>query len=224
MGCTTISLRGDRGAALISALLVIALIGTLGAALAFVATTESVIAANHRAGQEGLYAADAGVERAIGELRRLTTWRSVPEAGGVSSAPDFNDGAAAPRAADGRVLDLARLTTQRQADSNAFYPGAPNRPEWRLFAHASLDRMISGAGTDPSPYVVVWIADDPDDVDGDPSVDSNDILIVRSCAFGVHGARRIVEATIFRESALDGAVAGGVTRSDVSMIAWREVR
>ena len=224
MGCTTQSLQSDRGTALFSALLVIALIGTLGAALAFIATTESVIAANHRAGQEGLYAADAGVERAIGELRRLTTWRSVPDAGGASSAPDFNDGAAAPRAADGRVLDLARLTTQRQADSNAFYPGAPNRPEWRLFAHATLDRMISGAGTDPSPYVVVWVADDQDDVDGDPSVDSNDIVLVRSEAFGIRGGRRAVEATILRESALDGSLPGGATRSDIRVIAWREVR
>lgn len=223
MRCMGESLRSDRGTVLVSALMVTALLGTLGAALAFVVTTESVIAANHRAGQQGLYAADAGVERAIGELRRLTTWRTVPGAGG-SSAADFNDGANAPRAADGRVLDLVRLTSQRQADSNTFYPDAPDRPLWQLFAHASVDRMISGGGSDPSPYVVVWIADDPDDLDGDPSLDSNDIVIVRSEAFGLRGGRRAVEATILREHALDAAVPGGVMRSDVSMIAWREVR
>jgi hypothetical protein len=84
--------------------------------------------------------------------------------------------------------------------------------------------MISGGGRDLLPYVVVWIADDPDDLDGDPSLDSNDIVIVRSEAFGIRGGRRAVEATILRESALDGAAAGGVSRSDVSVIAWREVR
>jgi hypothetical protein len=216
-------LGSDRGTVLVAALMVAALLGTLGAALAFVITTESVVAANHGAGQQSLYAADAGVERAIGELRRLTTWRTVPGAAG-SSSPDFNDGVSAPRAADGRVLDLVRLTSQRQADSNMVYPDVPDRPRWQLFAHASLDRMTAGSGSDSSPYVVVWIADDPDDLDGDPSLDSNDIVIVRSEAFGIRGGRRAVEATILRESAMDGAAAGGVPRTDASVIAWREVR
>ena len=223
MRCTAERVRSELGTVLVAALMVTALLGTLGAALAFVVMTESAIAANHRAGQQGLYAADAGIERAIGELRSLTSWRTVPGAGG-SSATDFNDGAIAPRAADGMVLDLVRLTSRRQADSNTFYPAAPDRPLWRLFAHASLDRMISGGGSGSSPYVVVWIADDPDDLDGDPSLDSNDIMIVRSEAFGIRGGRRAVEATILRETALDGGAAGGVSRSDVSVIAWREVR
>ena len=84
--------------------------------------------------------------------------------------------------------------------------------------------MISGGGRDPSPYVVVWIADDPDDLDGDPNLDSNDIVIVRSEAFGIRGGRRAIDATILRESALDGSIGGGATRSDVRVISWREVR
>ena len=217
------SMQGQRGTALVWALMVTALVATLGAALVFVVTADSLVDANHRASQQGLYAADAGLERAIGELRRLSSWQLVPVPGGGSASSDFNDGALAPRLSDGRILDLARLTTERQIESDLFYPATSDRPLWRLFGHASLNRMIAEARP-ALPYVVVWIADDPDDRDGDPGRDSNDILIVRSCAFGVHGARRIVEATIFRESALDGAVAGGVTRSDVSLIAWREVR
>jgi type II secretory pathway pseudopilin PulG len=223
MGCTAARVRNELGTVLVTALMVTALLGTLGAALAFVVMTESAVAANYRAGQQGLYAADAGIERAIGDLRSLTSWRTVPGAGGTS-ATDFNDGAIAPRAGDSTVLDLVRLTSRRQTDSNAFYPAAPDRPLWRLFAHASLDRMISGGGSGSSPYVVVWIADDPDDLDGDPSLDSNDIMIVHSEAFGIRGGRRAVEATILRETALDGAAAGGASRSDVSVIAWREVR
>jgi Tfp pilus assembly protein PilX len=218
------SVQGERGTALVCALMVTALLATLGAALVFVVTAESLVGANHRASQEGLYAADAGLERAIGELRRLSTWQPVPAPGSGSSSGDFNDGALAPQLSDGTILDLARLTTERQTESNLFYPDTPDRPVWRLFAHASLNRMIAGdAGTAPL-YVVVWVADDPDDLDGDPGRDSNDILIVRSYVFGVRGARRAVEATILRESALDGAASGGVTRSDVSVIAWREVR
>jgi hypothetical protein len=215
---------GERGTALICALMVTALLATLGAALVFVVTAESLVGANHRASQQGLYAADAGLERAIGELRRLSTWQLVPAPGGGSSSGDFNDGALAPQLSDGRILDLARLTTERQTDSNLFYPDTPDRPVWQLFAHASLNRMIAGDAGTALPYVVVWVADDPDDLDGDPGRDSNDILIMRSYAFGVRGARRAVEATVFRESALDGAVAGSLTRSDVSVIAWRDVR
>jgi hypothetical protein len=217
------SMQGQRGTALVCALMVTALLATLGAALVLVVTAESLVGANHRASQQGIYAADAGLERAIGELRRLSTWQLVPGPGGGSSSGDFNDGAFAPQLPDGRILDLARLTIERQTDSNLFYPDTPDRPVWRLFAHASLNRMIAAGGT-ASPYVVVWVADDPDDLDGDPGLDSNDILIVRSSVFGIRGARRAIEATIVRESAMDGLVAGGVTRSDVSVIAWREVR
>jgi hypothetical protein len=217
------SMQGQRGTALVCALMVTALLATLGAALVLVVTAESLVGANHRASQQGLYAADAGLERAIGELRRFSTWQLVPAPGGGSSSGDFNDGAFAPELPDGRILDLARLTAERQTDSDLFYPDAPDRPVWTLFAHASLNRMIAAAGT-ASPYVVVWVADDPDDLDGDPGRDSNDILIVRSYAFDVRGAKRAVEATVFRERALDGAAGGGVMRSDVSMIAWREVR
>ena len=218
------SMRGERGTALVCALMITALLATLGAALVFVVTAESLVGANHRAAQQGLYAAEAGLERAIGELRRLSSWQLVPASGGGSSSGDFNDGALAPQLSDGTILDLTRLTTERQTESNAFYPNTSDRPVWRLFAHASLNRMLTGEEGTASPYVAVWIADDPDDLDGDPGRDSNDILIVRSYVFGIRGARRAVEATIFREIAIDGEVAGGVTRSDVTMIAWREVR
>ena len=211
----------ERGAALVCALMVVALLATLGGALVLVVTTECLVSANHRAAQQSFYGADAGAERAIGALRTLATWRAVPSTGGSSSS-DFNDGESTPRIADGTTLDLVRLTRERQAESDAFYPGAPDRPVWRLFGHATLDRMVSG-GVAGSPYVIVWIADDPDDLDGDPDQDSNDIVIVRSVAFGVRGARRMVEASIQRETAMD-ATASGMMRSDVRLISWREVR
>lgn len=215
---------GETGTALLCALLVTALITTLGASLVALVVGEHLVSAHHRASQEGLYAADAGVERAIGELRWLPAWQAVPSAGFSSSSSDFNDGAFTATLADGTVLDVARLTAERQAESDAFYPNAPDRPVWRLFAHAFLDR-ITGTDTGSSPpYVVVWIADDPDDLDADPSRDSNDVLIVRSQVFGVRHIRRSVEATVRRRSAIDAAGAAGALRTDVEVIAWREVR
>jgi hypothetical protein len=68
----------------------------------------------------------------------------------------------------------------------------------------------------------VWIADDPGETDGDPTRDSNGILLVRAEAFGVRGSWRVVEATlagsILRD--LDGVAIGRT----VSVVAWREAR
>jgi hypothetical protein len=214
----------ERGSALLCALLVTSLLTTLGAVLVMVVTAEVLVAAHHRASQQGLYAAEAGVERTIGDIRALGTWRDVPAAGSASSAADLNDGAMAPRLADGTNLDLSRLTTARQLESDGFYPNAPDRPQWRLFGHASLDRLTAGSAGLASAYVVIWIADDPDDLDGDPARDSNDVLIVRAQVFGPHKVQRSVEATMRRHVALDGAGAAGALRSDVTVIAWREVR
>jgi len=216
--------RGERGTALLCALVVTALLTTLGASLVVVVVGETLVGAYHRGSQQSLYAADAGVERAIGELRRLSTWQGVPAPASSSGFADFNDGALAPELADGTILDLAQLTADRQGESDTFYPNASDRPQWRLFGHASLDRMIADDAGSAPPYVVVWVADDPDDLDGDPARDSNDVVIVRSHAFGVRASSRSVEATIVRRSALDGVAGGGATRSDVSVIVWREVR
>ncbi len=215
---------GERGTALFCALLIIALLTTLGAALVVVVTAETLVSAHHAASQQALYAAEAGAERAIGELRALPTWHTVPMAGSTSAFADLNDGSLAPELPDGTVLDLAQLSVERQADSNGFFPDTPDRPEWRLFGHATIDQMIAEVAPGAPPYLIVWVADDPDDLDGDPGRDSNDILMVRSEAFAAAGVRRSVQATILRQSAIDGAAGGGVMRSDVKVIAWMEVR
>src|SRR5216110_564154 len=57
--------------------------------------------------------------------------------------------------ATGVALNLAQLTSRRQAESDALYPNSPNRPIWHLFAHAPLNRIVPGVDA-ASPYVVVW--------------------------------------------------------------------
>ena len=210
----------ERGSVLIATLMVMALLGMLGAALTLVVSTESITAANYAAAQQVLYAADAGLERTVGELRRLASWRNVPTSS--SSSRDLNDGLTLTRAPDGASLDLVRLTTRRQGESDALYPSTPDRPVWRLFGHASMNEMINGTANAP-PYVAVWVADDPEDLDGDPATDTNDVIVVHAAAFGIRGGHREVEATLRREEAMDAGMAG-VMRSDVRVIAWREVR
>lgn len=207
-------MRGQNGTALVCALMVTALLGTLGAALVFLVTTESLISANHRDAQEALYMADAGVERAMADLRTLEDWQAVPGTAAGTATPDFRDGAIIPRLSDGTILDLARLTAERQADSNARYGAGANRPVWRLFAHAPASRLLPAGVISSLTYIVIWIADDVEDGDGDPMRDSNDVLVVHAEAFGLRGVRRRVEATLAREN---------VQRTEVRMICWREV-
>lgn len=212
--------RSERGTVLIATLMVMALLGTLGGALALVVSIENLTGANYLAAQQCLYAADAGIERAIGDLRPLATWSAVPAT--ATGSADFNDGLTTTRAPDGAVLDLVQLTARRQAESDALYPNTPNRPVWRLFAHASLNRMIAGTSNAP-PYVIVWIGDDVDEVDGDPATDTNDVVMIHAEAFGIRAGRRAVEAAIQREEAMAAGLPG-VMRSDVRLIGWREVR
>ena len=98
-------------------------------------------------------------------------------------------------------LDLARLTAERQAESDARAGpdvfGADS-PEWRLFAHAPLGALLPGDGFDLPLYLVVWVADDEWDGDGNPAVDSNERILVCAHAFGAGGTERSAEARVGR--------------------------
>jgi hypothetical protein len=212
--------RGDRGAALLIAVMITSLLAALAASLVFVVVTESRVGRHHQSAASGGYAAAAGIERLIGDLRRLPAWQAVPSMSSASA--DFNDGRAMPTLADGSSLDLARLTSDRQAAADAFYPAGPNRPVWTLYAHASLARIISSNPGAPDPYVVAWVADDPDETDGDSSRDSNGVILVRAEAFGTRGAWRAIEATLSADVVSDDA--GVPIMSRVTVVTWREAR
>jgi hypothetical protein len=212
-------LRSEGGTVLLCALMVITLIFTLGAAVTLIVSSESAVAANYHASQQGLYGADAGIERAIAEIRTLPAWTAVPSS--ATTFSDFNDNQATPQGPDGSTLNLAQMTIRRQAESDALYGGVTDRPVWRLYAHAPLNRMVPGTGN-AAPYVVVWIADDPDETDGNAAVDTNDVVMLHAEAFTVRRGTRAIEATIRREEAM-AAGTPGVMRSDVSVIGWHEM-
>jgi hypothetical protein len=120
-----------------------------------------------------------------------------------SLTSSFDDGEALPRAPGGRTLDLAALTAERQRESDQRDGPAvfgADSPEWRLFAHAPLSALLAAPGLDLPLYLVVWIADDESDGDGDPAVDRNGRILVWAVAFGAGGARRSVEARVGRTS------------------------
>jgi hypothetical protein len=67
--------------ALLTALMAALLLMALGAGLTVTATTETMIAINHREGVQTLYAAESGIELAISGLRATADWTPVPRGG-----------------------------------------------------------------------------------------------------------------------------------------------
>ncbi len=214
-------LAQEHGAVLLLALLVTAIVAALGGALALLGMSESLTSASYRTAHEALYAADSGVDVATSELRRLAGWSAVLLAPPGNLTSGFDDGEVRPRAPDGTALDLGQLTRAVQAESQGRFGGRgfdADAPVWRLYAHGRLNRLLPGAPAVPA-YVVVWVADDVEDGDGDPERDANSVIMMRSVAFGLRGARRTIEATLARE-----VVAGAVVDAPVRLLSWREVR
>jgi hypothetical protein len=207
---------GEGGAALVIALLIAFLLGAIGAALVTLTSTETLISASFGQAQETSYAAEAALDRALHDLATVPDWSLVlaPPPGNILST--FVDGTMSPRAPDGRTLDLARLTLNRQRESDT-RAGADafgaNAPAWRLYAHAPLDTLLPPPRFPIPVYLVVWVADDGYDGDGDPTRDSNDSILIRAEGFGSGAAHRAYEARVARTA-----------EGTVRLLAWHEIR
>jgi len=217
----------ERGMALLVALMAILLVMALGTALALGASVESTITRNFLNSSGALYAADAGLERAVGDLKAITDWNAVLS-GAASSA--FADGAPAGIRAlsDGRLINLAEVvslancrqvtpcTSAAMDASTADRPWGSNNPRWQPFAWGPLSGLLQPDDVEPPFYVVVMVGDDPSENDGDPFVDGaapcppaeagacnpgTDRLAVRAEAFGPFGAHAILELTVARRGA-----------------------
>lgn len=207
--------RDEAGAALLLAIVSIALITAVAVAVVVSTATDTLISGSYRTSQEGLYAAEAGVERAMAELAGTPDWSPVLAAAPGNLSASFSDTTAAAKAPDGRTLSMPALTAARQAASNAVFGPAvfgADSPSWRLYAHASLHDLVPPALVAPPSYVVVFAADDGADADGDPTKDSNGRLLLYAEAYGVAGARRAIQVAVAR-----------VLPGQIRVVAWNDV-
>ncbi len=194
--------RREDGAAVLIALLTTMLLAGVGAMLITIATTETLIGGSLRHSEEAAYAAESAFDRALHDLDAIPNWSQVllpPPANLKSSFADGQDNALAP---DGRTLNLQQLTTMRQSASQLVSGPSvfgPDAPVWRLFAHAHFSAMLPAGTPAPPAYLVVWVADDGWDGDGDVSADSNSRVLVHAEAFGGHGAHRSVSGVVLRD-------------------------
>ena len=218
----------DEGVAIIAVILWTTLTAALAAAIILVTVVETTVSGRHRDGLEALYAADAAIEIAIGELSAVTNWDLVLNG---TSRSTLSDGApvGTRQVADGSIIDLDKLTASvrcgkdvcSDADINAIAADRPwgvNNSRWQLFLNGPLRSLVNLSDNTSRAYVLVWVGDDPSDNDGDPLRDSaatdnpgRGRVVVTAHAYGPSGARRAIQATIVRAGA------------NVRMVTWREV-
>jgi hypothetical protein len=208
----------------------------LGAGLVLTTSAETMIAANYRDSTEARSAAAGALERALADLRRAPDWNDALS-GALRST--FVDGAPGGerRLADGTVLDLSNVVNMANCGNRAACtdaqmdaitgerPWGANNPRWKLYAYGpwgnvSPEDASDGAVRSPC-YVLVLIADDQSDADGNPSEDGSapgnpgkGVVMLRAEAFGARHAHRGVEATVARSSTAAGAV---------RVISWRSL-
>ena len=201
---------------MVVAMMAMLLMTALGVALVLTTSSETIIAGNYRNSGEAMYAADAVLERAIDDLLTVPDWNPLLS-GSVQSA--FIDGAPSGvrTLPDGSTIDLTqtrnmancqKVTACSTAEMDAITterPWGPNNPRWQLYAYGKMSDLMSTGSVDSSYYVILMVADDPAETDGNPLQDgasqSNPgagILVMRSEAFGPRGVHRVIEMTVVR--------------------------
>jgi hypothetical protein len=217
----TLRAGAEEGVALVVTLMAIALLMALGSALVMTTMGETRIASSYRDGVEALYAADAGVERVLGDIAAVADWNTILDG---TSRSTFVDGPPAGRRQvdGGAALDLTEATSVvrcgkaaacSEADLNATTEDRPwgrNNPRWQLYAYGPLAGLSPGT-IDSRIYLVVWVADDPaenDDNalrDGGPPVPpgpapnpGGGVISVRARSFAPGGVSRTLEAIVAR--------------------------
>jgi hypothetical protein len=201
----------EAGSALIAVIGILGLLAVASGALLFLTSIEVVSSAHHRDAQELAYAAEAALAVAVLELQVMPSWTNALAG---AALPAFRDLTQMPALADGSLADLASLTVALQAESDALGSFGPDTPRWRLFAYGRAGSLAPAAATSIA-YLVIWIADDAGDADGNPEADANGILQVRADALGPRFARRGVAASIRRADPAPAAV---------RVLTWRRAR
>lgn len=212
----------QRGAALLIAITIVLLVVAIGAAVSVASRTEMLIAASFRESREMVYAAEGAAALAIHDLDATADWSAVLSGAAASS---FTDGAAiGPRTlpvGTSVILCCAAgsLTADVQRRAHGGRSWGADTPEWQIFAWGPVANWLPAGRLETPLYVVVWVADDAGDGDGNPAADTNGVVELHAQALGTHGGRRVVEVRVERVQA-----AGMPPPPGLRVVSWREVR
>ena len=215
-------LRNEHGAALLIAITLVLIFGAVAAAVSLNGRLETLVAANFRQGQEAFFVANGALARAIQDLSPLADW--TPVLSGATSTFTVGASAGARPLPGGDVVDLCcgsgTLTDALQQRANGGQSWGLDTPLWQLFAWGPAAAWLPAGRVSNPFYVVVWVADDVADGDGNPAIDSNGTIVVHALALGPLRARRSVEATVQHARAADGTPLG----RGVTIVSTRESR
>lgn len=211
--------RDERGVALIITLLTMMLLSALGLALALTTSTEMRISSAYASSAEVFYAADAAFERSVHDLSLIPDWSLV--LGGIVRS-SFVDGLPGTRhLPDGSLLDLRQETDRLNCGGATCGPWGSNNPMWQLFAHGPFADLSPARAINSRIFIVVWVADDATENDGQPLVDGDTtsgpnpgegLIQLLVHAYGPGRTRREVSGTLRRQDAR------------LRVLSWREVR
>ena len=176
--------EGERGAALVVALMATMLLSALGLALILTTTTETKITGNYTYAQEALYAADGAIERTVQDVLTVPDWndmlsgaqRSAFVDGAPSGSRTLPNGAVIDLAEATNMINCGKLTTCSPTEMNTSTEDRPwgvNNPRYQLFAYGPANNFLDTGTTNSPFYVIVWVADDPAENDDDPTKDGN---------------------------------------------------
>jgi hypothetical protein len=218
----------------VAALVVMVLVAAIGLGLVLTTSLEPLAARNYETSWEAAFAADAGVAIAAHELAMMADWDIV--LGGQLVSSILSQSTTTVELPSGSSAGLAELTNLATcghpaacsaSEADAFTserPWGPNNPRWRLFGHGRLDQLVSASSGVPPIEVVVWVGDDPADLDGDPDHDTQlgpagewrpgaCVVAIRAEAFAPRFGHRTVVATVGRP---DPGCGPGIR-----MVSWR---
>ncbi len=228
----------SRGIALVTVLLIASLVFTMALGLSLVISVDHLSVRNHRESTALLHAADAGVELAARAVADAADWSLVLSGLVQASTADGPPTGTRPLDA-GEELDLEVHTNLLNCGMSAACgvadlqavtverPWGVDNPHWRLFLYGPLQNLAPYRFAGPV-YLLVWVADDGREVDGNPEQDGladtpgHGVLRVRADAFGRGGARRAVEAELVRVCRPDAESAGCLP--GIRVQSWRDVR
>lgn len=214
--------RDERGTALLIAITLVLLVLAIGGAVSIATRTETLIAANFRQSRQALYAAEGGIALGVRDLAGIPDWGAVLS-GAVASS--FTDGAAIGTRTlpGGGALELCcgpgSLTQEVQQRAHSGRSWGGDTPQWQMFAWGPASAWLPPGRIDSATYVVVWVADDTADGDGNPAADANGLIELHAQALGPGGGRRVVEVLLKRPPMAAGPPAPGLR-----VLTWREVR
>jgi hypothetical protein len=185
----------QRGAAVVLAVIVLGAVSALGGALLWVASVDRRLAAVDQRRERVAAGAVVATEAAVAALAAEPDWTAVLS--GLVRLPRGDPATVIDHA--GVRLDLAELTRERQEAADRLARGQPDDPQWRVYGWGRLAALVAPAFADSDLLLLVWVADDGEDGDGEPWEDRNGRMQVRGEAFGPGRARAAWSAVVRRE-------------------------